>query len=105
MEVLSEGEIDDEFPDEHLLMLKAKVNNVEPWYADYVKYLVRKVVPLKWAFEKRKRFYSQVKNYIWDEPYPLRLCPSNIMRRCVGGNEISEILAHCHSGPTGGGTI
>ncbi|GKE30462.1 reverse transcriptase domain-containing protein [Tanacetum coccineum] len=24
------------------------------------------------------------------------------MRRCVAGNEILEILAHCHSGPTGG---
>ncbi|GJV62413.1 reverse transcriptase domain-containing protein [Tanacetum coccineum] len=24
------------------------------------------------------------------------------MRRCVVGNEIHEILAHCHSGPTGG---
>ncbi|GJT35349.1 hypothetical protein Tco_0925768 [Tanacetum coccineum] len=24
------------------------------------------------------------------------------MRRCVGGNEILKILAHCHSGPTEG---
>ncbi|GJR86232.1 reverse transcriptase domain-containing protein [Tanacetum coccineum] len=24
------------------------------------------------------------------------------MRRCIAGNEILEILAHCHSGPTGG---
>ncbi|GJV38984.1 hypothetical protein Tco_1417424 [Tanacetum coccineum] len=24
------------------------------------------------------------------------------MRRCVVGDEIREILAHCHSGPTGG---
>ncbi|GJV49122.1 reverse transcriptase domain-containing protein [Tanacetum coccineum] len=34
-----------------------------------------------------------------DEPW---LCPDNIMRRCVTGDEISEILAHCHSGPLGG---
>ncbi|GJX97993.1 reverse transcriptase domain-containing protein [Tanacetum coccineum] len=34
-----------------------------------------------------------------DEPW---LCPDNIMRRYVAGNEIPEILAHCHSGPTGG---
>ncbi|GJS69618.1 reverse transcriptase domain-containing protein [Tanacetum coccineum] len=26
----------------------------------------------------------------------------NIMRRCVAGSETLEILAHCHSGPTGG---
>ncbi|GJT48337.1 reverse transcriptase domain-containing protein [Tanacetum coccineum] len=34
-----------------------------------------------------------------DEPW---LCPDNIMRRCVAGNKILEILAYCHSGPTGG---
>ncbi|GJS58766.1 hypothetical protein Tco_0653550 [Tanacetum coccineum] len=31
-----------------------------------------------------------------------KLCPDNVMRRCVAGNKILEILAHCHSGPTGG---
>ncbi|GJR76078.1 reverse transcriptase domain-containing protein [Tanacetum coccineum] len=102
MEVLSEGEIDDEFPGVHLMMLKSKVNDAEPWYADYVNYLVEKVVPPKWTFKKRKRFYSQVKNYFWDEPYAFRLCPDNIMRRCVAGNENSKIFAHCHSGPTRG---
>ncbi|GKD55418.1 reverse transcriptase domain-containing protein [Tanacetum coccineum] len=56
---------------------------------------------INWTPEKR-RFFSQVKNYFWDEPYAFKLCPDNIMRRCVAGNEISEILAHCHSGPTGG---
>ncbi|GKA29102.1 reverse transcriptase domain-containing protein [Tanacetum coccineum] len=30
----------------------------------------------------------------------LMLCPDNIMRRCVSRNEIFEILAHYHSGPT-----
>ncbi|GJZ25771.1 ribonuclease H-like domain-containing protein [Tanacetum coccineum] len=31
-----------------------------------------------------------------------KLCPNNVMRRWVAGDEIREILAHCHSGPTGG---
>ncbi|GJV21478.1 reverse transcriptase domain-containing protein [Tanacetum coccineum] len=34
--------------------MEAKVNDVEPWYADYVNYLVGKVVPSKWTFERRK---------------------------------------------------
>ncbi|GJS98675.1 reverse transcriptase domain-containing protein [Tanacetum coccineum] len=69
---ITEREIADEFPDEHLMMLKAKVNDVEPWYADYVNYIVGKVVPPKWTFERRKGFYSQVKNYFWDEPYAFK---------------------------------
>ncbi|GJZ42153.1 hypothetical protein Tco_0589039 [Tanacetum coccineum] len=102
MEVLTEREIANEFHEEHLMMLKAKVNEGEPWYADYVNYIVGKVVPSKWTSERRKWFYSKVKNYFWDEPYAFRLCPDNITRRCVAGSKIFEILAHCHSGPTRG---
>ncbi|GKA21655.1 reverse transcriptase domain-containing protein [Tanacetum coccineum] len=65
----TEEEITDEFPDEHLMILKAELNNDEPWYADYVNYI---------------------------------LCSDNVMRRCVTGNEILEILGHWHSRPIGG---
>ncbi|GJW29819.1 reverse transcriptase domain-containing protein [Tanacetum coccineum] len=82
--------------------LKSKSNNDEPWYADFVNYIVGKVVPPNWTFEKRNRFFSQVKTYFWEEPYAFKLCADNIMRRCVAGRETFEILAHCHSGPTGG---
>ncbi|GJZ20099.1 hypothetical protein Tco_0556689 [Tanacetum coccineum] len=102
MEMLTEREIADEFPDEHLLMLKTKFNDDEPWYVDFVNYFVGKVVPPKWTSKKRKRFYSLVKSYFWDEPYAFKLCSDNIMRRCVARSEIFEILAHCHVGPTRG---
>ncbi|GJU27611.1 reverse transcriptase domain-containing protein [Tanacetum coccineum] len=59
--VFTEEEITDEFLDEHLMMLKAKPNDDEPW-----------------------------------------LCLDNIIRRCIVGGEILEILAHCHSGPIRG---
>ncbi|GKC72635.1 reverse transcriptase domain-containing protein [Tanacetum coccineum] len=95
-------EIANEFPNKHLMILKAKLNDDEPWYADYVNYIVGKIVPPKWTPEKRRRFFSQLKNYFWDEPYVFRLCPNNVMRRCVAGSKILEILAHCHSGPTRG---
>ncbi|GJW71413.1 reverse transcriptase domain-containing protein [Tanacetum coccineum] len=102
MEVLTEREIADEFSDEHLMVLKSKFKDDERWYADFVNYIVRKVVPPNWTFEKRMRFFSQVKTYFWEEPYAFKLCADNIMRRCVAGSETLEILAHCHSGPTGG---
>ncbi|GJR67629.1 putative nucleotidyltransferase, ribonuclease H [Tanacetum coccineum] len=98
----TEEEIVDEFPDEHLMVLKTDLNNDEPWYADYVNYLVGKIVPPNWTPKKRRRFFSQVKNYFWGEPYTFKLCLDNIMSRRVAGNEIFEILAHCHSGPTRG---
>ncbi|GJY41656.1 reverse transcriptase domain-containing protein [Tanacetum coccineum] len=99
--ILTKNKIADDFPDEHIMVLKTTPNDDKPRYADYVNYIVGKVIPPKWTAEKRKRFFSQVKYYFWDEPYAFRLCPDNIMRRCVTGNKILEILAHCHSGPTG----
>ncbi|GKB42076.1 reverse transcriptase domain-containing protein [Tanacetum coccineum] len=42
MEVLTEREIADKFSDEHLMALKSKSNNNEPWYADFVNYIVGK---------------------------------------------------------------
>ncbi|GJZ33304.1 reverse transcriptase domain-containing protein [Tanacetum coccineum] len=56
---LAEDEIANKFLDEHLMILKSKLNEEE-------------------------------------------LCPDNVMRRCVAGNKILEILAHCHAGPTRG---
>ncbi|GKC44929.1 putative nucleotidyltransferase, ribonuclease H [Tanacetum coccineum] len=75
----TEEEITDEFPDEHLMILKAELNNDEPWYADYVNYIVGKIVPPNWTPEKRRRFFSQVKNYFWDESYAFKLCSDNVM--------------------------
>ncbi|GJR44403.1 putative nucleotidyltransferase, ribonuclease H [Tanacetum coccineum] len=102
MEVLTEREIIDELSDEHLMVLKSKSSNDEPWYADFVNYIVGKVVPPNQTFKKRKWFSSQVKTYLWEETYVFKLCADNIMRRCVSGSETLEILAHCHSGPTSG---
>ncbi|GJV81096.1 reverse transcriptase domain-containing protein [Tanacetum coccineum] len=98
----TEEETTDEFPDEHLMILKAELNNDEPWYVDYINYIVGKIVPPNWTPEKRRRFFSQVKNYFLDESYAFKLCPDNAMRRCVAGSKILKILEHCHSRPTGG---
>ncbi|GKD37061.1 hypothetical protein Tco_1257268 [Tanacetum coccineum] len=54
MEVLTEREIADKFSDEHLMVLKSKSNNDEPWYADFVNYIVGKVVPPNWTFENKR---------------------------------------------------
>ncbi|GKD86441.1 hypothetical protein Tco_1357595, partial [Tanacetum coccineum] len=65
MEALTEREIADKFFDDQLMVLKSKSNNDKPWYTDFVNYIVGKVVPPNWTFEKRKRFFSQVKTYFW----------------------------------------
>ncbi|GKG28461.1 hypothetical protein Tco_0406788, partial [Tanacetum coccineum] len=56
----TEEEITAEFPDKYLMILKAELNNDEPWYVDYINYIVGKIVSLNWTPKKRRRFFSQV---------------------------------------------
>ncbi|GJY13735.1 reverse transcriptase domain-containing protein [Tanacetum coccineum] len=58
----TEEEIADEFPDEHLMILKTELNDDEPWYDDYVNYIVRKIVPLNWTPEKKIFLSTATKN-------------------------------------------
>ncbi|GJX50374.1 reverse transcriptase domain-containing protein [Tanacetum coccineum] len=60
LRTLMKEEITDKFPDEHLTILKTKLNEDKPWYPDYVNYIVGKIVPPNWTPEKRRRFFSQV---------------------------------------------
>ncbi|GJU02660.1 reverse transcriptase domain-containing protein [Tanacetum coccineum] len=53
----TEEEINDKFPDEHLMILKAEINNDEPWYDDYVNYIVGKCHTLSVA-ETRECDYT-----------------------------------------------
>ncbi|GJT30406.1 reverse transcriptase domain-containing protein [Tanacetum coccineum] len=45
---------------------------------------------------------NDVRKYIWDDPYLFKSCPDGIIRRCVFGRELHEMLEHCHKGPTEG---
>ncbi|GJX80585.1 putative nucleotidyltransferase, ribonuclease H [Tanacetum coccineum] len=49
-----------------------------------------------------QKFLSDIKPYIWDDPYLFKSCPDGIIRRCVFGKELQEILEHYHTGPTRG---
>ncbi|GJQ96787.1 reverse transcriptase domain-containing protein [Tanacetum coccineum] len=51
---LAKDEITDKFLDEHLMILKDKLNDEDPWYADYINYIVRKFIPPKWTPKRKK---------------------------------------------------
>ena len=53
--------INDDFPDEQLLAIE-DIKPV-PWFANYVNYLVARVLPLEFNYQQKKRFFSQLKHY------------------------------------------
>ncbi|GKB03781.1 reverse transcriptase domain-containing protein [Tanacetum coccineum] len=102
LETLNEEAIRDSFPDKFLMAVQVRETAEDPWYADYANFLVSKIIPYGLTYHLRKKFLSDVKHYIWDDPYLFKSCPNGIIRRCVFGKEMHEILEHCHTGPTGG---
>ncbi|KAI4305023.1 hypothetical protein L6164_028414 [Bauhinia variegata] len=42
------------------------------------------------------------KFFVWDEPFLYKQCADGILRRCVGNEEIPQILWHCHGSDYGG---
>ncbi|GJY21588.1 reverse transcriptase domain-containing protein [Tanacetum coccineum] len=102
LETLNEEAIRDSFPDEYLMAVHVRETAEDPWYADYANFLVSKIIPHRLTYHLRKKFLSDVKHYIWDDPYLFKACPDGIIRRCVFGKEMQEILEHCHTRPTGG---
>ena len=78
--------VNDEFPDEKLLSIEDK--RAVPWFADYVNYLVAKVVPPEFNYQQKKRFFAHLKHYYWEEPILYRHCADQVIRRCVPEDEM-----------------
>ncbi|XP_073016954.1 uncharacterized protein [Primulina eburnea] len=84
-------DIDDWFPDEQLFEV-----NACPWYANFANFLVTGTPPPNLSFHQRKKFFSDVKYYFWEEPFLFKICADAMIRRCVAEEETSQILNHCH---------
>ncbi|KAL0319582.1 UNVERIFIED_CONTAM: Retrovirus-related Pol polyprotein from transposon opus [Sesamum radiatum] len=64
--------------------------------------LLRKVIPPHLSYQQRKKFYSDIKYYLWDEPYLYKRCSDGMVRRCVPEEEMQSILGFCHDREVGG---
>jgi len=64
--------IDDKFPDEQLFTISS--TKLLPWYADIVNYLAAKIVPPEFSYQQKKKFFSNVKHYYWEEPVLYKHC-------------------------------
>ena len=95
-----EVQVNDDFPDEQLLAIEDK--RAVTWFADYVNYLVAKVVPPKFNYQQKKRFFAHLKHYYWEEPILYIHCADQVIRRCMPEDEMNSILNHCHTLPCGG---
>ncbi|GJV93081.1 reverse transcriptase domain-containing protein [Tanacetum coccineum] len=61
-----DSEIDDNFLRETLMEVNTKN---EPWFADFANYLVGDIIPKGMTYQQKNKFFSDLKHYLWDEPY------------------------------------
>nr|GFA11396.1 reverse transcriptase domain-containing protein [Tanacetum cinerariifolium] len=90
------------FPLETLSMIVFHGDSRTSWFVDIVNYHARNFI-VKWmSSQQKKKFFKDVKHYFWDDPYLVKICVDQVIRRCVHGQEAVDILTAFHNGPTGG---
>ena len=67
-----EIQINDDFLDDQLLAIEDK----EPilWFADFMNYLVARVLSPEFSYQQKKKFFAQLKHYYWEEPILYKHC-------------------------------
>ncbi|RDY14148.1 hypothetical protein CR513_00843, partial [Mucuna pruriens] len=61
MQLVDDGEIKETFPNKRLLAIT--ISFPAPWFVDIVNYIIEK-----------KKLISDVKHYLWDDPYLFKVC-------------------------------
>ncbi|GKF48044.1 reverse transcriptase domain-containing protein [Tanacetum coccineum] len=100
--VLDPKEINEIFPLETLSMVTFRGDSSTPWFADFANYHAGNFVVKGMSTQQKNKFFKDVKQYFWDDPFLFKICADQVIRRCVHGKEALDILEACHNGPTGG---
>ncbi|GJR32851.1 reverse transcriptase domain-containing protein [Tanacetum coccineum] len=98
-ETSDDSDVDDNFPGKTLMEITTKDT---PWFVDFANYLVGDIIPKGMTYQQRNKFFSDLKNYFWKDPYLFKVCSDGMIRRCISGPETRTILNQCHHRPIGG---
>nr|GEY06564.1 reverse transcriptase domain-containing protein [Tanacetum cinerariifolium] len=93
--VLYLKEINDSFPLETLNLVSTRGNQSTPWFADFSNYHAGNFIIKDMSSQQKSKFFKDVKQYFWDDPYLFKICADQIIRRCISGQEAVEILKAC----------
>nr|GEY58250.1 reverse transcriptase domain-containing protein [Tanacetum cinerariifolium] len=83
-------------------MVSFRGNSSTPWFSDFANYHARNFVVKGMSSQQKNKFFKDVKNYFWNDPFLFKIYADQVIRWYVHGQEAIEILKDCHNGPTGG---
>ena len=58
-----------------------------PWFADFANYLIARVLPQDFTPQQKKKLFSELKYYIWEDPFLYRTCADQVIRHYVSDIE------------------
>ncbi|GJX22543.1 reverse transcriptase domain-containing protein [Tanacetum coccineum] len=70
-ETSDDNDVDNNFPGETRMEI---TTNDTPWFADFANYLVGDVIPKGMRYQQKNKFFSDIKNYFWEDPYLFKVC-------------------------------
>ena len=65
-------------------------------------YLATEQLPQHWSAQDKRKFLFEICKHVLDGPYLFKICPDQIIRRCVPDVDQRDIIAFCHSEACGG---
>nr|GEV99496.1 DNA-directed DNA polymerase [Tanacetum cinerariifolium] len=98
-DVFENKDINENFP---LKTLGKIYSGSTSWFPDFAYFHAGNWIVKGTSSQQKKKFFKDVKNYFWDDPYLFQICADQIIRWCVYGQEAYDILKACHERPIGG---
>nr|GEW49037.1 reverse transcriptase domain-containing protein [Tanacetum cinerariifolium] len=95
-ETSNDSDIDNNFPQESLMEI---TNNDTPWFTNFANYLAGDLISKGMTYQQKKKYFSGLENYFWEDPYLFKVFSDGMIRRCFSGLETRTILDQCHNGP------
>nr|GEU71006.1 reverse transcriptase domain-containing protein [Tanacetum cinerariifolium] len=63
-----------------------------PWFADFANYHAGNFIVKGMTSQQKNKFFKDVKQYFWDDPFLFKICADQEIRRCVHGKKALDIL-------------
>eukprot|EP00253_Pinus_taeda_P026296 PITA_26296 len=90
--------VDDSFRDDYLFAISAH----SPWYADIANYLVAGKLSSHLSHREKRKIIQQSARYSWISGCLFHIGLDQEIQRCIGEDQIYDVLKACHDGPCGG---
>ncbi|GJS66298.1 reverse transcriptase domain-containing protein [Tanacetum coccineum] len=86
---------------DHLSRLE-NPHQVPPWFADIANYHAGNFVVKGMSSQQKKKFFKDVKHYIWDDPYLFKIYADQVIRRSCLSMELLTVLSTAYHPQTSG---